>query len=121
MTATPHPRDGWTAFGLGVAGGVIAGLSLLSFAGIFLVAVIAIGGGVRLRPRPFGAAGVLFGWGATWVSLLAAASGCGDPTCGTGPDLTPWYMTAAALIALGSVLLVVGVRDARRRRAGEHR
>jgi uncharacterized membrane protein len=113
------PHDAWTAFGLGVAGGSIAGMSLLSFAGIFLVAVIAIVGGVRLRPRPFGAAGVLMGWGATWLALLTATgSGCNDATCGTTNlnDLTPWFAAAVGIVALGSVVLLIGIRRVRRER-----
>jgi hypothetical protein len=109
MTARSHPEaDPWTAFGVGVLGGVIGGLSLLSFAGIFAVALIAILGGVAVRPRPFGAAGVLLGWAATWVLLLAAAQARCDPASCVGPDLAPWLTVAAILAIIGMVLLLVG-------------
>jgi len=103
-------RDGWTAFGLGVLGGTLGGLSLLSFAGIFLIALIAIVGGLLLKPRPFGAAGVLVGWGTTWIIVLAGAQARCDPASCTGPDLTGWFVAGAVLILLGAAALVVGIR-----------
>ncbi len=106
----PEHRDSWTAFGLGVLGGTIGGLSLLSFAGIFLVALIAIVGGLLLRPRPFGAAGVLCGWGVTTLIVLAGAQARCEPGACTAPDLTGWFVVAAGLIALGVLALIVGVR-----------
>lgn len=110
MTSPSHSHaDPWTAFGVGVLGGVIGGLSLLSFAGIFAVALIAILGGVALRPRPFGAAGVLIGWAATWVVVLVAAQARCDPRSCLAPDLTPWVAVAAVLAVFGVVLLLVGV------------
>ena len=116
MTPATHPPgDAWTAFGLGVLGGVIGGLSLLSFAGIFLIALIAIVGGVVVRPRPFGAAGVLIGWGVTWISLLAAAQSRCDPASCVAPDLTPWVAAGIGLIAVGLVLLAVAIRRIRTR------
>jgi hypothetical protein len=81
MTSSTRP-DPWTAFGIGAIGGVIGVLSILSFAGIFAVGLIALLGGVALRPRPFGAAGVLIGWAATWIAVLAAAQSLSD----TSPD-----------------------------------
>jgi len=104
------PRDAWTAFGLGVMGGVISGLSLLSFAGIFIVAIIAILAGFLVRPRPFGAAGVLIGWGVTWLSLLAGAQSRCDPASCEPPNLTPWIAIAVGLFASGALLLVIGIR-----------
>jgi hypothetical protein len=99
--------DSWTAFGVGVLGGVVGGLSLLSFAGILAVALIAIVGGFGLRPRPFGAAGVLLGWATTWVIVLAGAQArCSSP-CGT--DITPWVAFATGLATIGTGLLVVGI------------
>ena len=103
-------RDSWTAFGLGVLGGTLGGLSLLSFAGIFLIALIAIVGGLLLKPRPFGAAGVLVGWGATWIIALAGAQARCDPGSCTGPDLTGWFVAGTVLILLGAIALVVGIR-----------
>lgn len=104
-----HP-DPWTAFGLGVLGGVIGGLSLLSFAGIFAVALVAILGGVAVHPRPFGAAGVFLGWAVTWTVVLAAAQARCDPASCVAPDLTVWVGMALAIAAVGTALLLVGIR-----------
>lgn len=110
MTSVSHSHaDPWTAFGVGVLGGVIGGLSLLSFAGIFAVALIAILGGVALRPRPFGAAGVLLGWAVTWGTLLAGAQARCDPASCVGTDLRAWAAFAAIMAVTGLVLLLVGV------------
>jgi hypothetical protein len=49
-------RNRWAAFALGVLGGVLGGVALLSWAGIQPLAIIVIGVGILLRPRPFGAA-----------------------------------------------------------------
>ena len=108
------PRDAWTAFGLGVLGGVIGGLSVLSFAGIFIVALIAIFGGVALRPRPFGAAGLCAGWGVAWLSLLASAQARCDPTSCTPPDLAPWLAVGVDLVVASIALVVAGIRRVRR-------
>jgi hypothetical protein len=110
MTTRSHPEaDPWSAFGVGVLGGVVAGLSLLSFAGLFAVAIIAIVGGFGLRPRPFGAAGVLVGWAVTWVALLLGAQARCDPASCVGPDLAPWLTIAAILAILGGSLLILGI------------
>jgi hypothetical protein len=103
------PHDAWTAFGVGVLGGVVGGLSLLTFVGIFAVSVIAITGGLGVRPRPFGAAGILVGWGAAWVLALGAAQSRCEPASCVGPDLTPWLTTAATLVGIGVVLLALGI------------
>jgi hypothetical protein len=107
--STEAPHDAWTAFGAGVLGGVIGGLSLLTFAGIFGVTLIAISGGIGVRPRPFGAAGVLIGWAAAWVLALSAAQAGCDPASCVGPDLTPWLIVASILAAIGVLLLLVGI------------
>jgi hypothetical protein len=101
--------DPWTAFGVGVLGGVVGGLSLLSFAGVFVVALIAIVGGLGLQPRPFGAAGVLLGWAATWIILLAGAQARCDPSSCVAPDLSPWLLMAASIAATGLGLLAIGI------------
>lgn len=112
MTPPSHSHaDPWTAFGVGVLGGVIGGLSLLSFAGIFAVALIAILGGVAVHPRPFGAAGVLIGWAVTWVLVLGAAQARCDPASCVGPDLAPWVAVSAVLALIGAALLLVGIRQ----------
>ena len=117
MTDHP-PRDAWTAFGLGVLGGVIGGLSVLSFAGIFIVVLIAMFGGIALRPRPFGAAGVCAGWGVAWLSLLASAQARCDPTSCTLFDLTPWVAIGVGLVVAATALILAGIRRERRRPAG---
>lgn len=104
----PH-GDAWTGFGVGVLGGVIGGLSLISFAGIFAVALIAILGGVAVKPRPFGAAGVLLGWAACWTILFAAARARCDPASCVGPDLTPWVAIIASIAVVGFILLAIGL------------
>jgi hypothetical protein len=112
VTTPSHTHnDPWTAFGVGVLGGVIGGLSLISFAGIFAVALIAIFGGIGLRPRPFGAAGVLMGWGASWVILLAGALARCDPASCVAPDLAPWAAFATGLAGAGGALIVIGLRQ----------
>jgi hypothetical protein len=73
-------HDPWTAFGLGVFGGVVAGLTLLSFAGLQPLGLSAISVGILVRPRPFGTAGVLLGTGATWLLLFAGAAARCDPS-----------------------------------------
>lgn len=104
-----HP-DAWTAFGVGVLGGVVGGLSLMSFAGILAVALIAIVGGFGLRPRPFGAAGVLIGWGGSWAILLAGVQMRCDPASCVAPNVTLWVAFAVGLVAIGGSLIVIGLR-----------
>lgn len=110
MTLPSHSQaDPWTAFGLGVLGGVIGGLSLLSFAGLFAVALITILGGFAVRPPPFGAAGVLLGWAVSWVLVLAGAQARCDPASCVGSDLGPWMTIAVVLAMIGVVFLLVAV------------
>jgi hypothetical protein len=106
---TDSHTDSRTAFGVGVLGGVVGGLSLLSFAGILAVALIAIVGGFGLRPRPFGAAGVLVGWAATWVIVLTRAQAQCSAPCIT--DIGPWLVFAVGLSAVGGALLLVGITE----------
>ncbi len=111
MTLDRHePSDAWTAFGVGVLGGVVGGLSLISFAGILAVALIAIVGGFGLRPRPFGASGVLLGWGASWIIVLAGAQVRCDPASCVAPDVVPWATFALGLSVSGAALMVIGIR-----------
>lgn len=103
-----HP-DAWTAFGLGVLGGVAGGLLLTSLGTILLAPVVLVfAGGFAIRP-PFGAAGILGGWGATWIALLVAAQARCDPTSCVGPDLTPWLTFGGGLVAVSVGLLLIGV------------
>ena len=104
-----RPRDAWTAFGFGVVGGVIAGFTLLSFAGLQPLGLVAIAGAIWIRPRPFGTAGLLMATGVTWLALFVRASnGCGESDCGFDP--TPWYVGSIALLTLGAGLLTIGIR-----------
>lgn len=112
MTSSHLRHDTWTTFGAGVLGGILGGLSMLSFAGIFAVALIAIVGGGSLRPRPFGAAGVLLGWAAAWAVLFAGAQSRCDPSTCTGPYLMPWLLVTGLLALSGLVLLAAGATGA---------
>lgn len=104
-----RPHDAWTAFGLGAVGGVIAGLTLLSFAGLQPLGLVAIIGATWIRPRPFGTAGLLMAIGVTWLALfLRASSGCGESDCGF--DATPWYVASVVVTIVGATLLVFGIR-----------
>ena len=106
-------NDPWTAFGLAVFGGVIAGLTLLSFAGLQPLGVLAIVGGTLVRPRPFGAAGVLLGIGANWLILFAGAVARCDPSSCQNPDLAPWFVAAFVLMVGGAVMLARAVHRRR--------
>ena len=109
-SSTDHQPDAWTAFGLGVLGGVVGGLLLTSLGAILLAPIILVfAGGFALRP-PFGAAGILGGWGTTWIALLVAAQAHCDPTSCSGGDLTPWTMFGGGLLAASIGLLLIGVR-----------
>ena len=105
--------DPWAAFGLGVLGGVVGGLVLLSLGTILLALVILVfAGGLGLRP-PFGAAGILGGWGATWLALLASAAARCDPSSCVGSDLTPLIAFGVTLVVVAVALLVLGIRRPR--------
>jgi hypothetical protein len=108
-----RPRDAWTAFGLGVLGGTLAGPMLLSFAGLQPLGVLALVGAIAVRPRPFGAAGGLIGWPVSWLLLLVAASARCDPASCIGPDLTPWVIVSIAVLAVGLGILAYAIRRAR--------
>jgi len=117
----PANRDPWAAFAAGLLGGVLGGLLLLTFGGILLLplAIVALVGGMLVRPRPFGTAGTLGGWGAAWaITLLAAGARCDPPAC-VSPDLTGWLIVAGVLIAgCGAILAVAIRRQGRRRNSG---
>jgi len=109
-----HGGDTWTAFGLGVVGGVVAGLTLLSFAGLQPLGLIAVIGSIIVRPRPFAFAGLLIATAVTWaVLILRASTSCGEPPCGTDP--APWVLFSGVVGAAGLSLLAAAIR---RRRAG---
>ena len=117
LASAPMDRepDAWTAFGLGVAGGVVAGLALLSFAGLQPLGVLAVAGAILVRPRPFALAGLLMSVAMTWTILIVRGStACGEPPCGM--DATPWIAVSAGIGLVGVVLLGSGIR--RRRLAG---
>src|SRR5262245_7198882 len=95
-------------FGLGVIGGVIAGLTLLSFAGLQPLGLLAVAGAFWVRPRPFGGAGLLLSVAVTWTTLIVrASSACGEPPCGL--DATPWVVASIVIGAAGVVLLAWGI------------
>jgi hypothetical protein len=103
-------RNRWAAFALGGLGGVFGGVALLSWAGIQALGVIVIGIGILLRPRPFGAAGVLTGWGVVTLLLLAGARARCDPASCGAPDVTGWVLMAFGVVVLGVAALTVGLR-----------
>ena len=112
-----RPRRGGsrlTAFLLGLVAGGLGGILLIEFGiGLPVLAVPAIAVGCAIRPRWVGAGGTLIGWGATWIALLSiAARACAtDQTCGDSPpNLVPWIVVGAGLIAIGLGLLVRSAR-----------
>ena len=112
MTDGEHPGEAWTAFGLGVVGGVVAGLTLLSFAGLQPLGLLAVLGAVWVRPRPFSFAGLLMSVGVTWIVLIVrGATACGEPPCGMDP--TPWIVASVVVGVAGFVLLVSAARRRR--------
>jgi len=112
-----HPRDAWPAFGLGIFAGVIAGLTLLSFAGLQVFGILALIVAIAIRPRPFGAAGAIIAVGVTWLVLFAGAAARCKPESCTSLDVTPWIAASIAILAFGVGLLGVGIRRARVRAA----
>ena len=105
-----EPEDRGPALGLGVLGGVLGGIGLLSWAGLQGLGIIVIGVGILLKPRPFGAAGVLMGWGGVTLLLLAGAQARCDPASCGAPDVTGWLAVAFGLVVIGAVTLIVGLR-----------
>ena len=103
-------RDRWAAFGLGILGGVLGGIALLSWAGLQPLGIIVIGVGILLKPRPFGAAGVLMGWGGVTLLLLAGAQARCDPASCGAPDVTGWVAVAFGLVVIGAATLIIGLR-----------
>ena len=110
LVAERSARDRLAALALGVLGGVLGGVGLLSWAGLQGLGIIVIGVGILLKPRPFGAAGVLMGWGGVTLLLLAGAQARCDPASCGAPDVTAWVVVALGLVVLGAVALIVGLR-----------
>ena len=109
MNRTAASRRG--TFILGLVAGGLGGLILLSWGiampwlGLF---ALAIGG--TARPRPVGVAGVLIGWGLTWLALFANAGfRCSTDASCSGPDMTPWFIAAGILVAAGVAVAAVAV------------
>jgi hypothetical protein len=98
---------GWL---LGLVAGALGGVLTLSWAvpvpglGLLPLAV-----GMLAPPRPFGAAGTLLGWGATWAALLLRADAACDPSSCQGPDISPWLVASAILVVAAIGLLAVGI------------
>jgi hypothetical protein len=109
-----HPGDSWTAFGLGVFGGVISGLTLLSFVGLQVFGILAIACTALIRPRAFALSGLLIGIAVTWTTvIIQGATGCGEPPCGM--DATLLVAATAVILVIGVGLLGIGIRRARAR------
>lgn len=104
---------------LGIALGMIAGGAVL-VAGVLalLLLVPAVVWAAREKARPLGLGGVFIGLGAGSAGLLAlanarcAASNVSGPNyfseC-VPPDLTPWFVAAAALAAIGIAVSLLGI------------
>jgi hypothetical protein len=110
LVAERSARDRLAALGLGVLGGVLGGIALLSWVGIQGLGIIVIGVGILLKPRPFGAAGVLMGWGGVTLLLLAGAQARCDPASCGASDVTGWVAVAFGLVVIGAATLIVGLR-----------
>jgi hypothetical protein len=114
MSGDSHPGDAWTAFGLGVFGGVIAGLTLLSFVGLQVFGILAIACTALIRPHAFAISGLLISIAVTWTTLMIqGATRCGEPPCGM--DATLLVVPTALILVTGVGLLGIGVRRARRK------
>jgi len=88
MSGDIHPGDAWTAFGVGVLGGMIAGLTLLSFAGLQVFGILAIACTALIRPHAFAFSGLLISIAVTWTTLMIqGTTGCGEPPCGMDATL----------------------------------
>jgi hypothetical protein len=110
-TGDHHAAARGRALLLGLIAGALGGLLSLTWAvpvpGLGLVASVV---GCLVPPRPFGAAGVLIGAGATWATLLLRASAACDPASCVGPDLAPWLLGSVVLVTVGIGLLAFGLR-----------
>lgn len=104
---------------LGIALGLIAGGAML-VAGVLalLLLVPAVVWAAREKARPLGLGGLILGLGAGMVGLFAlanarcAASNVSEPNYGSGctaPDLTPFLIVAAALVAIGAGVSLAGL------------
>ena len=105
-----RPGPQWiVSCALGGAGAVVTGVLGLFFGGLFaaLILALAIGG-----DRWAVLSGLLTGFGATWLFLLARASGSG----GQLDAPRPWIVLGVIPLALGLVCLVISI--IRRRPAG---
>src|SRR3974390_3289929 len=103
----------------GIALGLIAGGALLE-AGVlaFLLLVPAIVWALREKARPLGAGGLVIGLGGGMAGLLALANArcAADNVSGpnyfsecVAPDLTPYLLAAAVLVAVGAAVSLVGL------------
>lgn len=107
------------AWFLGMALGLIAGGAVL-VAGVLalLLLVPAVVWATREKARPLGLGGLFVGLGAGSAGLLAlanarcAASNVSGPSyfseC-VAPDLTPWFVAAAVLAAIGIAVSLLGI------------
>lgn len=104
---------------LGIALGLIAGGSVLEAGVLVLVLLVpAIVWAAREKARPLGLGGMFIGLGAGSAGLLAfanarcAASNVSGPNYFSGcesPDLTPFFVAAAVLAAIGVGVSILGV------------
>lgn len=105
-----RPVPQWIAtFVLGGAGALLTGVLGVFFGGLFAVLTLAL----AIRGDRWAVlSGLLTGFGATWLFLLARASASGGQLDDTGP----WIVLGVVPLVLGLVLLAIWV--GRRRLTG---
>ena len=108
---------------LGIALGLIAGGAVLEAGVLVLLPLVpAVVWAAREKARPLGLGGLIVGFGGGMAGLLAlanarcAASNVSGPNyfseC-VAPDLTPYLVAAAALVAVGLAVSLVAVARTR--------
>jgi hypothetical protein len=102
---------------LGLIAGVLGGVLTLTWAvPVPGIGLLPLAVGLLAPPRPFGAAGMLIGWGSTWAALFLRADAACDPGSCQGPDITPWLLVATLLIGAGVGLLAIAIVRSRQLR-----
>ncbi len=108
---------------LGIALGMIAGGAVLVGGVLALPVLVPVAiWGAREKARPLGLGGLIVGLGAGMAGMLVLAdarcaasnvSGTNDFSECVSPDLTPWLVAAAALVAIGLAVSLLGAARGR--------